>query len=363
MNLQVQNTSEDNPIEVFDRDLETEYEKARQTRKEIELMIEQSQKELQKLTRLNAERNVQIQQAHAQFDSMPRSDIKTVYTNAMDTQQRYLVTRGQLDKLQNDVDAWTRYLGMLEKVRDHLSKGFKITGSRSSVKSQGHAAGSATLEMVINAQENERSALSKRMHDGPAQALSNFIVQTEIASRYLDIDASRAKEEMNNLKTAAMGTFKEVRTFIFELRPMMLDDLGPIQTIKRYVDGFKEQTGCEISLTIKGSQEKTVFLPYQATMLFRAVQELIGNAYRHNQENASRVQIAVNIILDDRLVKVTVGDNGKGFDEETALKGKGLGLKLIRERVELIGGTMDIDSAPGHGTKINFQIPILERED
>jgi two-component system sensor histidine kinase DegS len=217
--------------------------------------------------------------------------------------------------------------------------------------------------MVINAQENERSALSKRMHDGPAQALSNFIVQTEIASRYLDIDASRAKEEMNNLKTAAMGTFKEVRTFIFELRPMMLDDLGPIQTIKRYVDGFKEQTGCEISLTIKGSQEKTVFLPYQATMLFRAVQELIGNAYRHNQENASRVQIAVNIILDDRLVKVTVGDNGKGFDEETALKGKGLGLKLIRERVELIGGTMDIDSAPGRGTKINFQIPILERED
>jgi two-component system, NarL family, sensor histidine kinase DegS len=363
MNLQVQNTSEENPIEVFDRELEAEYEKARQTRKEIELMIEQSQKELQKLTRLNAERNVQIQQAHAQFETMPRSDIKTVYTNAMDTQQRYLVTRGQLDKLQNDVDAWTRYLGLLEKVREHLSKGFKVTGSRSGPKLQSRGGGSATLEMVINAQENERSALSKRMHDGPAQALSNFIVQTEIASRFLDIDVSRAKDEMNNLKTAAMGTFKEVRTFIFELRPMMLDDLGPIQTIKRYVDSFKEQTGCEITLTIKGSQEKSVFLPYQATMLFRAVQELIGNAYRHNQENASRVQIAVNIILDDRLVKVTVSDNGKGFDEETAQKGKGLGLKLIRERVELIGGTVDIDSAVGRGSKINFQIPILERED
>ena len=362
MNLQMQNTPEDNSIEAFERELEAEYEKARQTRKEIELMIEQSQKDLMKLTRQSSERNSQLQQIHAQFETMPRSDIKTAYSNAMDTQQRLLVTRGELDKLQNNVEALTRYLNLIEKIRAQFSKGMKPGGTRPGGGAQVRGAGSATLEMVINAQENERSALSKRMHDGPAQALSNFIVQTEIASRFLDIDVARAKDEMNNLKIAAMGTFKEVRTFIFELRPMMLDDLGPIQTIKRYVDGFKDQTGCETTLNIKGSQEKSVFLPYQATMLFRAVQELIGNAYRHNQENVSRVQIAVNIILDDHLVKVMVSDNGKGFDEETANKGRGLGLKLIRERVELIGGSLDIDSAVGRGAKITFQIPILERE-
>jgi two-component system sensor histidine kinase DegS len=356
-----QSNSEENPMEVFDREIESEYEKALRTRKEIELMIQQSQQDLNKLVRLSSERSTQLQVVHSQFETMPRIDIKAAYTNFLDTQQRLLVTRGQVEKLQNDVEAWSRYISLLEKVRDQVSKGFSSSGT-SNGASYRAGNGSATLEMVINAQENEREALSKRMHDGPAQTLSNFMIQTEIASRFLDIDPARAKDEMNNLKNAAMSTFREVRTFIFELRPMMLDDLGPIPTIQRYVDSFKEQSGSDITLTIKGSQANKRFPKFQAAMLFRAIQELISNAYRHNQENTTKVQIAVSIGLDEHTVKVTVNDTGKGFDAEEALKGKGLGLKLIRERVELIGGTMDIDAVPGRGTKITFQVPILEDE-
>ena len=130
MNLQMQNTPEDNSIEAFERELEAEYEKTRQTRKEIELMIEQSQKDLMKLTRQSSERNSQLQQIHAQFETMPRSDIKTAYSNAMDTQQRLLVTRGELDKLQNNVEALTRYLNLIEKIRAQFSKGMKPGGTR-----------------------------------------------------------------------------------------------------------------------------------------------------------------------------------------------------------------------------------------
>ena len=103
--------------------------------------------------------------------------------------------------------------------------------------------------MIINAQEAERQRLSRQMHDGPAQAMSNFILQTEIAMRLLDVDAAQAKEELGNLKAAAMGTFQKVRNFIFELRPMMLDDLGLVPTVRKYVDAFKDQTGLDISLT------------------------------------------------------------------------------------------------------------------
>lgn len=362
MNPQLSN-SEENPIEVFDREIELDYEKALRTRKEIELMIQQSQQELNKLVRLSSERSTQLQQVHAQFETMPRIDIKAAYTNFLDSQQRLLVTRGQVEKLQNDVEAWSRYITLLEKVREQVSKEFRSVGvSNEESHRTDSGSGSATLEMVINAQENEREALSKRMHDGPAQTLSNFMIQTEIASRFLDIDPARAKDEMNNLKNAAMSTFREVRTFIFELRPMMLDDLGPIPTIQRYIDSFKEQSGSDITLTIKGSQASKRFPKFQAAMLFRAIQELISNAYRHNQENPTKAQIAVNISLDEHTVKVIVSDTGKGFDAEEAFKGKGLGLKLIRERAELIGGTMDIDAAPGRGTKITFQVPILEDE-
>ena len=103
--------------------------------------------------------------------------------------------------------------------------------------------------MLVNVQEAERQRLSRQMHDGPAQALSNFILQTEIAMRLLDVDPVQARSELGNLKVAAMSTFQKVRNFIFELRPMMLDDLGLAPTIRRYADMFKEQAGVEVSVT------------------------------------------------------------------------------------------------------------------
>ena len=77
------------------------------------------------------------------------------------------------------------------------------------------------------------------MHDGPAQALSNFIVQAEIATRMYEIDPMKAKDELDKLKLSAMNTFQKIRTYIAELRPMMLDDLGLIMTLNKYVSGIK----------------------------------------------------------------------------------------------------------------------------
>ena len=122
-----------------------------------------------------------------------------------------------------------------------------------------------------------------------------------------------------------MGTFKEVRTFIFELRPMMLDDLGLFPTIKRYVESFKEQTGCDVNFNIKGSERS--LQSFLEVMIFRALQELVGNAYRHNQDNPVKFKLSVNIVLDEVALKVTVADNGKGFDPETLEKSGHLGLK------------------------------------
>ncbi len=209
----------------------------------------------------------------------------------------------------------------------------------------------ANVEMLVNAQETERQRLSRQMHDGPAQALSNFILQTEIAMRLMDVDASQARDELNNLKASAMGTFQKVRNFIFELRPMMLDDLGLAPTVRRYADAFKEQAGLDIGVTITGHERRLE--PYLEVMLFRAIQELLGNAARHSQANL------VKVILDlgeDR-VRVSVDDNGKGFDPDSIQQGNSLGLKLIRERAEMLGGSFEIDSAVGKGTRILFAVP------
>jgi two-component system sensor histidine kinase DegS len=147
-----------------------------------------------------------------------------------------------------------------------------------------------------------------------------------------------------------MGTFQKVRNFIFELRPMMLDDLGLVPTLRRYADAFKEQTGIEVNITITGNERR--LQPYLEVMLFRAIQELLGNAARHGQPT----QIKILLDLGEDRIRVSMDDNGRGFDVESAQQGSSLGLKLIRERAEMLGGNFEIDSAPGKGARISFSV-------
>jgi len=97
-------------------------------------------------------------------------------------------------------------------------------------------------------------------------------------------------------------------------------------------------------------------------MIFRALQELLGNTYRHNQESGIRPQITLQISMDDAITRVQVSDNGRGFDPTVIEKKQDLGLKLIRERVELLGGYFEIDSAVGKGSRITFQVPTLDAQ-
>ena len=325
--------------------VQAELEETQRALREITLMMEQSQGEMTKLAQRNAAITAHLQQIQNQIGQSSAQDIKMAYDSALDAQQRLFVMRGQLEKLQSDKNHLEKYKAVLGRV---ASTGIAEGESTPT----GGKAPSSGIEMIVNAQEAERQRLSRQMHDGPAQALSNFILQTEIAMRLLDVDAAQAKEELGNLKAAAMGTFQKVRNFIFELRPMMLDDLGLIPTIRKYVDAFKDQTGLDISLTVTGNEHRLE--PYLEVMIFRAVQELLGNASRHSQATL------VKILLDmgNEVIRVSVDDNGKGFDSVSVLSGSSLGLKLIRERAEMLGGTFAVDSAAGKGSRISFSIPI-----
>lgn len=331
--------------------IQSEFEHTRQAVHEITMMLEQSKTEYEKLTNRSMAASTEIQQMQGHLDSLPREDLVTAYTNALEAQQRLLVMRGQIEKLQNDHSSQTKYLQLLEKSQ-HLLEG----GYQPSVKPGATRERAAYLEQMINAQEAERQRLSRQMHDGPAQALSNFIVQTEIADRLLGIDPNRAKQEIANLKTVALSTFQRVRLFITELRPMMLDDLGLVATLKRYTETFKDETGIEASFDVKGADRKLV--SYIEVMIFRAVQELMGNVVRNNADLEVKPNINVQMAIEDTFVRFVVSDNGKGFDPSEIDTKPGLGLKLIRDRVEMLGGSMTIDSSVGQGARIIVQIPV-----
>ena len=337
---------EEQSLENLRQEVEDELDQSQRELKEIALMLEQSEVEVDKLAQRNATITSHLQQVQSQFEQMPRADIRVAYDAALESQQRMVMMRGQVEKLQGDKQHLERYV---EVIRKALQSSDDEGGGGSS-----NGAGSfAVAEMMIQAQEAERQRLSRQMHDGPAQALSNFILQTEIAMRLFEVDQEKAREELSNLKSAASTTFQKVRDFIFDLRPMMLDDLGLAPTIKRYVDAFREKSGLDINATVSGQDKRLE--NYLEVLVFRSVQELLNNSAQHSQ--ATQIKVQIDITNAD--VRVAVEDNGRGFESSAVTEGKGLGIKLIKERVEMLGGNFELDSALGQGAKISFSVPTV----
>ena len=172
-------------------------------------MIEQSQGEVTKLTQRNTAITSHLQQVQNQVGESSVEEIRMAYDSALDAQQRLFVMRGQLEKLQSDKAHYERYKTALEQMQNGGAGG---SVSSSSI-SPGIGKGSlASVEMLVNAQEAERQRLSRQMHDGPAQALSNFILQTEIAMRLFDVDPDRSNASQRRIRKSQIvgdGYFSE----------------------------------------------------------------------------------------------------------------------------------------------------------
>jgi len=331
--------------------VQQEIDQTQRELKEIGLMLEQSQVEVEKLSQRNATINTHLQQVQSRIEEIPITELQTAYEAALDAQQRLIVMRNQLEKLQSEQGHLERYLGMLQNVQRTLSGG--VEGE------DGVGGGSpfAAAEMIIQAQEAERQRLSRQIHDGPAQTLSNFILQTEIAMRLFDVDPEKAREELSSLKSAASTAFQQVRDFIFDLRPMMLDDLGLVPTMKRYVEAFRDKAKIDSEITVTGTERR--FESVQEVMVFRSMQELLNNAVTNGQ--ASQVKVHLDIGMD--VVRLVVEDNGQGVSPEDSQQESSLGINLIRERAEMLGGSFEIDSAPGEGARVTLSLPISQQEE
>jgi len=334
--------------------LRQEYERARREARELEVLIRQSTSEVERLSQHNTQTANRVRQMEATLDTLPRDHIRDLYNEALDAQLRFLMMRGQLEQLQAKHQMLERYIEMLQLALDTFVSA--TPESHAAAETSTDAVSGSSLIRIINAQEAERLLLARRMHDGPAQALTNLILQAEICERLFDKDPVHARAELTNLKESVQQTFEKVRSFIFDLRPMMLDDLGLNPTIKRYVQDFEAKSGITCNLNLTGKEQR---LPTHIEItVFRALQALLSNVQRH--AHATRVDITLN--LDAQGLAVSVEDDGVGFklDEvmSAARQRKTLGIITLIEQIELLGGTITFDSAPGRGTHVRFRLPV-----
>lgn len=215
---------------------------------------------------------------------------------------------------------------------------------------------------IIETQENERQRIAREMHDGPAQSLTNLIYKTELCIKLLDKDPDRSRLELQSLKNLIRDTINDTRRIIYNLRPMSLDDLGFIPTLKRYIEKIDNESDYTICLEVKSSDYQLSSIINLS--LFRIVQEALNNVSKYS--NATQVNIIVTYNKDN--IELIIEDNGIGFDinevSKNNSKSKGLGLSIMKERVVLLGGKIDIKSQLHEGTTFVIKVPVAKvKED
>lgn len=335
----------------FMEETHKDYEQTQRDLKEIDILIKQSAAEVERLAQRNSQVTSYTRQLQTNFETLPREDIKEAYEALNDVQQRLFTMRGQLEKLQSDQRNLERLAEFQRKIIELTDGDVSLPSPRGGSRRVGEQ---PNVIRVIQTEEAVRQGLVRKMHDSVASSISNFILQAEICQRFFDVNPDRARTELNALKSSAGSTFSNVKDFIFDLRPMMLDDLGVVPTLRRYAESFQEKNGVPVPITVTGVERRLE--SHIEVTVFRNVQELLQNAMSHSQ--ATQIQIQVDMGPDQ--VTAVVEDNGTGFNVEDAFNSgqKTIGLATLRERTEMLGGELNLQSNLGQGTRVEFAIPI-----
>ena len=357
-------------------ELRVESEALQREATEIDMLIRQSNMEVEKLANRENGATNRVRDMELNLDNYSRTDMKTIYNSSHEVQMRLFMMRAQVEQLEAKRNSMRLLQNRLQKVTSVLlsaPEGYNPGGNQSVSPKQFQMASTShtistpldqvldtkqVIGQVIQAQEDERLRVSRQIHDGPAQTMTNLVLRAEICERLLDMDPTRAKNELSGLKSVVNATLQETRRFIFDLRPMILDDLGLEPTLRRYVQQFTTKHKVEVGVTINGMHGR---LPGDIEVAaFRIVQEALQNVAQHAHAKHAQVGIDVN----GEVVAVTVEDDGAGFtgDESRLSDPKRKGLATMRQRVGMYGGQMNIDTAPGRGTRITATLPAAMEE-
>lgn len=212
---------------------------------------------------------------------------------------------------------------------------------------------------IIERQEQERQRIARDLHDTTVQNLTAMIHKLEFCQQIVDADVIRAKIEMQLMIRSIRETVDGMREIIYDLRPMSFDDIGFKETLFRSIEKLQKNTDLKIEFEVKGEICR-LSSAYELTIL-RIIQEAVNNCKKHS--HAERVDIAV--AYKEEQVIIDILDNGIGFDlEKTRNKDSdcGFGISMMKERVYLLEGNIQITSEEGKGTHITVMIPKKELE-
>ncbi|MFF2018082.1 MULTISPECIES: sensor histidine kinase [Paenibacillus] len=337
--------------------------------KELQRVMEETDETLQKVDKLELQYHrsrIRLTEVSRDFVRYSEKDIRIAYEKATELQLELMMTREReaylrtrRDELQLRVRSVENSVERAESIGSQMSVVLEyLSGELGQVTRIVESAKNRQIIglKIILAQEEERKRIAREIHDGPAQMLANLVLRTEIVERMLvKQEFGLVQDEVLDLKGQVRYSLEEMRKVIFNLRPMALDDLGLIPTLRKYVHDFEEKTKIRTSFETRGKEYRLSSAMEAA--VYRLVQEALSNAAKH----AYPSYVLVEITYQAQLMKIVVRDNGLGFNVQKMKTEQGsresFGLLGMRERVELLEGRMEIESAENQGTTIVIHIP------
>jgi two-component system sensor histidine kinase DegS len=342
-----------------------ELEVSMQSLNEIALLLNKTNSEVEKLAHREVQMANRVREMELHLDNYGREDIRDLYNTSHEIQLRLFMMRSQAEQLQNRQSHVKEYQVKLRLLIDLISihaVGFSEPGNDSMSTSTprggtgvllpAQSINQPNLLNIIEAQEDERFRISQQIHDGPTQALANLILRAEICERLIDRDVDEARSELSSLKAMIGASLQDTRRLSFDLRPMILDDLGLVPTLRRYMTEIGRLK--EMQSIVSGPEHEIRMNTTMQVAVFRMVQTIISailaegaaehlDVHIEREATVARVRLEATSLQTDREI----------IEERLEEQG-------FQDRLVLLNAVLKTEPRSNRGITVEILLPIPE---
>ena len=334
-----------------------ELEQGNQALQEIAMLLRQTTQEVDRLSARENQQNLRVREMETSLESFPRAQIRELYTAAHEVQLRLFMMRSQLEQLEsrreNIQSQQERLRVLLNLAEISREQGTELLGdAKTKTLATGRAA-SASFDIgaeLIQAQERERVRISRQLTDGAAQVLANLLLRIEILQRVAERDPESMGEELTGLRSLAAKSLLDIRRAIFEMRPLVLDELGLVPTLRRYCNDFARENGATI--TVNGPERDAAVAGHTRVALFRVTQQALLALVAPGA--GTQVQIDVRIEEAQLVVRMDATSVGP---KTHAIVERFTADSYTVDTLDLLGAALE-HSAIANGARVSILLPL-----
>ena len=326
-------------------ELVTEQKKITAEVRELDLLVESTLTEVSRLKAREDQTRTRVEEVRANPGSFQREEIFAATDDHFAALSRRMTMEAQLAGLQAKKKLLDRARALVTAAQNHVrtSSQAPLPADTAPVIDE-----SRLLQAVVDTQEEERKRIARQVHDGPAQAMANVVLQSEISERLFEVDPQRSRTELAALRQMVNKTLQELRGFIFELRPMILDDLGLVPTMRRYVQTLIDKHGIRIDFSSTGRDRR---LPSDDEV---AIFRLIQDSLVERIEKATAKDLVLGMTWKDDKLEILLQSDGRELPPDGELQS---GLRRS-ERLDLLHGESQHETRPDGTVVLNVHVPI-----